>query len=72
MTRTLGIDADPNMAYLALVEDGRVLPTPDRLRWPAGEESERLASLMDDPQALLRAEHIDRVVILLPQRTGRH
>jgi hypothetical protein len=71
MARILGVDADPNMAYLALLDDGRLLATPDRLRWPEGEESERLGSLFEDSRALLREHAIGRVVILLPQRTGR-
>jgi hypothetical protein len=71
MARILGVDADPATAYLALIEDGRVLATPDRMQWPAGEESERLRALFEDAQAVLREQRVDRVAILLPQRTRR-
>jgi hypothetical protein len=48
-----------------------VLPMPERIGWPAGEDSERLASFLEDFQGLLREERIGRVAILLPQRTRR-
>jgi hypothetical protein len=72
MGRTLGVNCTPGCAFLALVENGSIQPVPERLEWPAGEESERLAGLFQDAQALLREQAVSQVVLLLPGRGGAH
>lgn len=72
MARTLGVNCTPACAYLALAVDGTVQPVPDRLEWPAGEDSERLVALLQDSQGLLKEQQISKLAMLLPGRGGKH
>lgn len=67
-SRILGITCTPTCAFLAVVENGAAQPSPERLEWPAGEESARLSDLFQDAQALLREQRVEQVAILLPER----
>jgi hypothetical protein len=69
--RILGVNCTPACAFLAISDAGVIQPTPERLEWPAGEESERLGGLFQDAQALLREQRVDEVALLLPGRGGK-
>ena len=69
--RILGIDAHPDCAYVALWAEGQVQPMPTRIKWPAGEQSQRLLPLCEDVKGVLAQHAIHHVAILLPQRTRR-
>lgn len=70
LSRVLGVACTSSCAYLAFVQAGAVAAIPDRLEWPAGEESERLGELFQDTQGLLREQEVTCVAILLPERGG--
>lgn len=69
MSRVLGVDASPTGAFLALVVEGEVQTTPEKLEWPAGEATERLVPLLRSVQDMIAEHRIDAVCVLLPQRT---
>jgi len=54
------------------VVNGAPQPEPERLEWPVGEESDRLAGLFQDAQALLREQRVGQLALLLPERGGLH
>jgi hypothetical protein len=68
--RIPGVSCTPACAFLALSVNDAVQPVPERLGWPAGEESERLAGLFQDAQAMIREQRISHVALLLPGRGG--
>jgi hypothetical protein len=70
--RVLGTNCTTTCAYFALMENGEIQPEPSRLELPAGEESQRLAGLFQDAQALLRGQQVTQVALLLPGRGGVH
>lgn len=71
LMRTLGAACTPTAAFLALAVDGVIQPGPDRLEWPAREESERLGVLLNDMRGLLVEQRVDQVALLLPERAGQ-
>lgn len=70
--RTLGVSCSPTGAFLALLVDGVVQQVPDRLPWPVGEASERLAVAQDEIADLLNEFGVERVAALLPERDPRY
>jgi hypothetical protein len=70
MRRILGVHCTPKCAFLAMLEGTALRPVPERLEWPAGEESERLAELFQDARSLVGEQAIERLAILLPERGG--
>ena len=71
MPRILGVSCSPTVAFLALLVDGAIQIEPDRMPWPVGEASERLAVAQDEIADLLNELGVDKVAVLLPERDPR-
>ncbi len=72
MSRTLGVSCSPAGAFFTLLVDGAAQARPDRLEWPIGELSERLAVVQDQLADLFDEFHVEKVAVLLPERDPRH
>ena len=55
-----------------MLVSGTVQPRPDRLLWPVGEPSERLAIVQDQFTDLLNEFDVEKVAVLMPERDPRH
>src|SRR5450759_1641998 len=72
MSRTLGVSCSPAGAFFALLVGGAAQARPERLLWPVGETSERLAVVQDQIADLMDGFTVKRGAILLPERDPRH